>query len=180
VEIACPPTCGYLAVATSHPPAVVRRQQEHDLVLLMPILDGLSDSQGQLLSLVFSALARHGAGGFPAPRDGDVVDGLSALLATYETAGRGVIYEHRPETLPGQRIVTELGGLFSEVAQKGGRPVERDAALVLSRVKQLAESVRKASPGSDTAFLALVRRVARSAGPEDARERAERPSIIVP
>lgn len=180
VEIDCPPTCGYLAAATSHPPAAVRRQQEHDLAFLMPVLNGLSDRQSELLSVLFSVLARYRGEGFAAPRDADVLDGLSALLATYETARRGVIYEHRPDTLPGQRIATELSAMFAEAAKKAGRPVDDDALLVLGRAKQLAESVRKASPDSGSPFLELLKRAVSAGAPGAAREHAAGPSLIVP
>jgi hypothetical protein len=180
VEIACPSTCGYLAAAASHPAAVVRRRQERDLALLMPAVKGLSDQQSELLSLVFSVLARHDADVLAAPKDADVLDGVSALLATYETARRGVIYEHRPATLPGQRIMGELTALFADAARQAGRPVDGDAVLALERVKQLGDSVRKTSPESDTAFIALLRRVS-SDSPISGRGRnAGEGSLIVP
>jgi hypothetical protein len=180
VEIACPTTCGYLAVAASHPPAVVKRRQERDLALVVPVLEGLSDGQSKLLSLVCSVIAHHRPVGFAVPKDADVVDGVSALLATYETSRRGVIYEHRADTLPGQRIMSELTALFGEAAKEAGRPVDDDALLALDRTKRLAESARKASPDSDTAFLELVRRIAGPGAAEDARRDAGRSPIIVP
>ena len=180
VEIACPPACGYLAAAASHPPAATRRQQERDLALLMPVVQGLSDPQSELLSLVFSLLARHSAEELVAPRDADLLDGVSALLATYETARRGVIYEHRPATLPGQRVMGDLTALFAEAARQAGRSVDGDAILALQRVGQLGESVRKASPDSDTAFVALLRRVSAGAAGSEPGRAAARPALIMP
>jgi hypothetical protein len=180
VEVSCPPTCGYLAAAESHPPAVVRRQQERDLALLMPAVSGLSDQQSGLLSLVFSVLAGHGADALVAPRDVDVLDGVSALLATYETARRGVIYEHRPATLPGQRIMGELTVLFADAARQAGRPVDGDAVLALERVKQLGDSVRKTSPESDRALIALLRRVSSASSASERGRSAGGGSLVVP
>ena len=114
------------------------------------------------------------------PRDADLLDGVSALLATYETARRGVIYEHRPATLPGQRVMGDLTALFAEAARQAGRSVDGDAILALQRVGQLGESVRKASPDSTTAFGALLRRVSAGAAGSEAGRAAARPALIVP
>jgi hypothetical protein len=164
-----------------HPPAVARRQQARDLALLMPVLDGLSDSQRQLLSLVLSVIGRHGTADLGSARDTDIVDGVSAQLATIETAARGVIYEHRPATLPGQRLATDIRGMFADLAGKAGRSLDADAAAVLARVIRLADGARKTFPGNDTAFLDLVKRVARTTEQEGRADRVPNPSpIIVP
>ncbi len=181
VEIACPPSCGYLAAAAVHPPAVAKRQQERDLALLMPAIDRLSDSQGQMMSLVFSLAVRHGSAGLGSARDPEIVDGLSAMQATLETAGRGVIYQHRPATLPGQRLATDLATMVQDLAAKAGRSLDAEAAAVLARVTRLAEAVRKASPASETAFLDFVKRVVRTSERDGgAGQSSERPAIIVP
>ncbi len=181
VEIACPPTCGYLTAAAAHPPAVAKRQQDHDLALLTPAIGGLTEGQSQLLSLVFSLAVRHGSGGLGSARDAELVDGLSAMQATLETAGRGVIYQHRPATLPGQRLATDLATMLQDLGAKAGRSLDADAAVVLARMTHLADIVRKASPGTDTAFLEFVKRVVRRSEREGRAARpAERPAIIVP
>ena len=36
--------------------------------------------------------------------DDDVAEAAAALAATFETASRGVIYEHRPASLPAERL----------------------------------------------------------------------------
>ena len=78
VEIACPQTCAFLTSAKAHPPAVVRRQQERDLALLVPAVDGLTESQMQLLWLVLSVLARPRADAFVPTTDADVGDAVAA------------------------------------------------------------------------------------------------------
>ncbi len=181
VEIACPPTCGYLATAAVHPPAVAKRQQERDLALMMPAIDGLSESQGQLMSLVLALAVRHGSAGLGSARDAELIDGLSATQATLETAGRGVIYQHRPATLPGQRLATDLATMIQDLAAKAGRSLDAEAAAVLGRVTRLAEAARKTSPASETAFLEFVKRIVRTSERDGgAGQSAERPAIIVP
>src|SRR5690349_21016564 len=49
-EINCPPTCSYLGNAEAHPPAVVQRQRERDLPMLVQMIEGLSAQQGEALS----------------------------------------------------------------------------------------------------------------------------------
>src|SRR5262245_17311550 len=61
VEIACPATCVYLESAQRHPAAVVKRQQEADLTVLMGALGRVSEPQLQLFFLIQSFITRFGA-----------------------------------------------------------------------------------------------------------------------
>ena len=167
-EIACPHTCAFLAAAKAHPPAVVRRQQERDLALLAPAVNGLTESQMQLLWLVLSLLARPRSDALVPITDADVADAVAAVTATLETAERGVIYEHRPATLPGQRIASDLNGLFGQLSQRTGRSVDRDAVAVLRSVTRLSEASRKVTPEGSRGFLDLAARLARAASTEGA------------
>src|SRR4029078_7719161 len=93
-EIQCPDDCVYLTSAREHPAAVVKRQQEHDVAILLPTLHGLTERQHQLFFLFQSLIARHTREGFVRLVDDDVADAAGAVAATFETAARGVIYEH--------------------------------------------------------------------------------------
>ena len=55
-EITCPPDCGYLASAKTHPPAALQRQQERDAQFVLPVIRGLSERQYQLFFLVQGTL----------------------------------------------------------------------------------------------------------------------------
>src|SRR4051812_4524381 len=50
-EINCPDTCVHLSAARANPPAVVRRQNEADLTLLLPSIEKLTERQHQLFFL---------------------------------------------------------------------------------------------------------------------------------
>ena len=166
VEIDCPPDCGYLATAQAHPPAAVRRQQERDLGFIMAMRDGLSESQSDLLWGLLGLVAAHRADPMFRLTDGDLAEGAGALAATYETAGRGVIYEHRPDSLVAQRLVTDLKAFFAEVSSKlegsGISRLERDAALVLRHMETGARQARRFAEAGPGTALEIISRVVRA------------------
>src|SRR4029078_4582143 len=90
-EIQCPDDCVYLTSAREHPAAVVKRQQEHGVDLLLPSLHGLTERQHQLFFLFQSLIARHTPEGFSRLLDDDVADAAAGLGGTLETAARRVI-----------------------------------------------------------------------------------------
>jgi len=162
VEIRCVPTCGYLVSARTHPPAVERRQHERDLHALAPALRDLSEPQTQLLFLLFTFLADHRIDDFVRTTDLDVAEAAGSLAATLETAERGLIYEHRPGTLPAQRLAGDLKAFLADLPKSGWRPNERDVAIVLRRIEAGAREELKSRGGGDSAYLGVVRRAARS------------------
>ena len=122
VEIRCPDDCGYLSSAREHPAAVVRRQQEQDVARLLPTIRHLTERQSQLFFLFQSVIARHKPDALMRTVDSDVVDAAGALAATFETAARGVIYEHRPGSLSAERLTSGLKPVLAEAGQTGGTP----------------------------------------------------------
>src|SRR5882762_8467521 len=65
-EIHCPDDCVYLTSAREHPAAAVKRQQEHDVEILMPTIERLTERQYQLFFLFQSLIAQHVPEGFAA------------------------------------------------------------------------------------------------------------------
>ena len=159
VEIRCPSDCPYLATAREHPPAVVVRQQRHDLGLLMEFLRDLNARQSQLFFLIGALIARYKPSELESIVDDDVVQAAGTLAATYETAARGVIYEHRAASIPAARLATALKAALAEAAGGGGSAFERDAAVILRRIEQAARRVNEAGLPDSRAFLALLDRV---------------------
>jgi hypothetical protein len=163
VEIACLPDCRYLASAQAHPPASVRRQQERDLHVLMAMRDGLSPAQSDLFWAVLPFVAGFQSDPLLTMSDEDVADGAAALAATYETAGRGVIYDHRPQSLLAQRFVTDLKAFLATLASRidpeAARTLERDAVVVLRHLEQGVRKARKAVDEGPATALAIIGRV---------------------
>src|SRR5512133_3975440 len=61
VEIACPSDCGYLAAAQSHPAAIVRRQQQHDLIFMTALMKGLTSPQKEIAWAILGFITRFNA-----------------------------------------------------------------------------------------------------------------------
>ncbi|HEY2829329.1 MAG TPA: hypothetical protein VGJ88_04370 [Thermoanaerobaculia bacterium] len=180
--IQCPSDCVYLASAREHPPAAVVRRQEQDVDRLVPFLRDLNARQSQLFFLIGSFLARYKSPELQALIDDDVAEAAAALAATFETAARGVIYDHRPSSLPADRLATGIKALLTEAAGNGGSAFDRDAAVVVRRVERAARDVRKNEPANRSAFLDLLGRMIRT--PEESSARtgaaAEPSRLIVP
>jgi hypothetical protein len=163
-EIACPPTCGYLASAREHPPAVVRRQQERDVAVLLPTIQHLSERQHQLFFLLQSVIARHKPEGFARLVDDDVVEAAGAFAATLETASRGVIYEHGAQSLVAQRLLGEMKAVLTQLREQGARVFDSEMAIVLRAIEQGARETRHASADGDVAYITLMSRLLRQGG----------------
>jgi hypothetical protein len=178
VQIECPPDCAYLAVAREHPPAAVVRQQQHDLALLVQFMRDLNQRQSQLFFLMTTFLVRYQPPELQPLLDDDVAEAAGALAGTLETASRGVIYEHRPASLPAERLMSAMKPVLAEAGQNGGTPFERDAAVVMRRIE---EAVRAARTSDDRrAFLDLLGRVIRKDAEESPSPEPDEPRLIVP
>jgi hypothetical protein len=178
-EIRCPEDCVYLTSAREHPAAVVKRQQEQDITILLPTLQGLTERQHQLFFLFQSLIARHTPEGFARLIDDDVAEAASAVASTLETAARGVIYEHTAPSRPAQRLATEMKTMLAEMRQQGATVYDREAAIVLRAIEKGARETRTIEPG-DVSYLTLMARLLqrnRGGAPPPA---AERGSLIIP
>ena len=159
VEINCPADCAWLASAREHPPAAIVRRQQRDVGLLVQFMRDFSERQSQLFFLVTAFLVRYEAPELHALRDDDVAEAMSALAATFDTASRGLIYDHRPASVLAGRLTTALKPVLAEAGKGAGSSFERDAAVVLRRVEEAVRDVRERDQGNHKAFLDLLGRV---------------------
>ena len=185
VEINCPPECPHLASAREHPAAAVRRRQERDVAVLMPTIRELTERQHQLFFLLHTAIARHTPEGFGRLNDDDVAAAAGALAATFETAARGVIYEHAPESPVAARLAADLRTMLEEVRKQGAKVYDHETAVVLRAIEHGAREARKALGGDGDGYLLLMGRllqVNRLAKAGTANSPDERPgsSIVLP
>jgi len=178
-EIQCPDDCVYLTSAREHPAAVVKRQQQHDVAILLPTLQGLSERQHQLFFLFQSLIARHTPEGFSRLLDDDVADAAAAVAATLETAARGVIYDHAAQSRPAQRLASEMKAMLADLQQQGVKVYDREVAIVLRAIEKGARETRTIEPG-DASYLTLMARLLQrnKSGKESPAEPP--PSLIIP
>jgi len=158
VEINCPSDCGYLRSSQSHPPALVQRQREQDLGFLIPLLEGMTERQQQLTLSVQSFL-RTDRANTPTMLDDDVVQATRAVAETYETASRGIIYEHNAGLASAELLASELRTLVKDHKDKGFRLTDAETAVVMRRIEIGAREARSVCPGEKKAYLELLKRV---------------------
>lgn len=181
-EIQCPSDCGYLAVARDHPAAATARQQQLDVELLLQFVRDFSQRQSQLFAMTLTFLVRYQPPELQPLIDDDVVEAAAALAATFETASRGVIYEHRPTSHAGERLAAALKPLLNEAGQHGGTAFERDAAVVMRRVEEAVGALRALAPDNRRAFVELLGRTIRRGGPaeDEKAQPPDPPRLILP
>jgi len=164
--------------------AATLRQQERDLGFVAEGLRDFNERQSQLFFILATFLLRYDPPELQPLIDDDVAAAAAALAATFETAARGVIFEHRPASLPADRLATSLKTLLVEAGQNAPHSsFERDAAVVLRRIEESARNVRAFDASNRRGLLDLLGRVMRrSDGDGDTgQQTASEPSrLIVP
>jgi hypothetical protein len=193
-EINCPADCRYLSSAQAHPAAVVQRQRERDLPLLLQLLEGVTDPQARVLGVLQQQVHAYRATALPPLRDADVEEATRALASTLETASRGIVYEHHPSSLPAQRVMSMLQATCDELSHQDRSLRPAAVAAVLRRLERAAHEATRVLPPQatpETTFLDFLDRVtggrARQGsglvtGPDDgeAGGRDDAPRLIIP
>jgi hypothetical protein len=159
VEIDCPANCVWLASAREHPPAALVRRQQRDVARVVQLVRDFSERQSQFFSMIGTFLVSYRPAELQPLIDDDIAEGMTALAGTFETASRGVIYEHRPATLAADRLIAALKPAIAEAGRGLGSAFERDAAFVLRRVGDTAREMQALEPENRRAFLDLLGRV---------------------
>jgi hypothetical protein len=153
---------------------VAIRQQQRDVGLLMNGMRDLSEGQSQLFVLINSFLQRYSPPELQPLIDDDVIEAVAALAETFDTAARGVIYDHRPAALPADRLAIALKPVIAEAGKHGGSAFERDAAVVLRRIGEVANQVRS----DHGAYLDWLGRVFKDGANPDAPDGPARRLIV--
>jgi hypothetical protein len=159
------------------------RQQQRDVTILVECMRDFSNRQSQLFFLIGTFLTRYQAPELHPLVDDDVAEGAAALASTFETASRGVIYEHRPASLPAERLTAALKTVLMEAGRGLGSSFERDAAAVLRRVSDATKELRGIEPDNRRGFLDLLGRVISKEAAQERGAGAESdppPRLIVP
>mgnify|MGYP001259858378 CR=1 FL=1 len=159
-EIDCPKNCTYLQSANAHPPAIVQRQQQRDLRFLLPVFRGLTERQHQILFLLqtFLVTGNHNVQSID---DSDIEEAARALANTYETADRGIVYDHSATGVNAQRLAIEFKNMLQSKQSEGLRLSDRDLAAAFRRLEAAAKDAEKAlaDDRNDRAYLDLLKRM---------------------
>ncbi len=155
VEIRCPPDCAYLAAAEQHPPAAVQRRRERQGRFLASVVEGLTEAQYHVFLFVQVTVAASAAGTAQRLLDRDVEAAARALASTFETASKGIIYEHQAAALPAQRLAAEVRAAIETLGRDGHPPRDGDLAVVLRRTERAAQEAGRQFDG-ERAFVELL------------------------
>jgi len=178
VVIACPENCRYLESAQRHPAAVVKRQIDADVAVLMATMGRLSEQQLQLFFLLQSMVLAHKPDGLGRLVDSDVALATGALAAALETASKGLIFEEATSSVVAEGLRRALKPVVAEVTKSGGARAEREVAVVLRGMERGAKHDGGLIPEGDSAYLDLVGRVFQQRGP--AAHAPAKPLIVMP
>lgn len=113
---------------------------------LLPRISELTETQYQLFMFAQAIVVRHAKSVIPSPVDTDVAEGVASVAATLETAGKGIIYEHRAASIPAQRIATEISAAIGDLTKRAGSDgarLERDAVRALRALEHTARDARQ-------------------------------------
>jgi hypothetical protein len=159
VEISCPEDCRHLESAHRHPAAVVKRQIDRDVTVLMATIGRLSEQQLQLFFLLQSVVLSFKPEGLAPLNDSDVALATGALASSLETASKGLIFEEATASVPAEGLRRALKPVIDEVTKSGGSRAEREVAVVLRGMERGAKHEGGHLPDGHSSYLDLVARV---------------------
>ena len=178
VEIQCTEDCRYLEAGQRHPAAVVKRQIDRDVTLLMATVGQISEQQLQLYFLLQSMVLSYKPEGLARLVDSDVALAAGALAGSLESASKGVIFEEATASVVAEGLRRALKPVIEEVTKNGGSRAEREVALVLRAMERGATHEGGHIPEGETAYLDLVGRVFQQR--PQAQKAPETPRIVLP
>jgi hypothetical protein len=177
VEIRCPEDCRYLESAQRHPAAVVKRQIDADVTVLMATIGRLSEQQLQLYFLLQSMVLSYQPEGVSDLSDADVATAAGALAAALETSTKGLIYEESIASPVADGLRRALKPVLDEITKNGGTRAEREVAKVLRGMERGARHEGDHIPAGPTSYLDLVARVFQQ---RPRAQEAPKPLIVLP
>jgi hypothetical protein len=176
-EIPCPENCRFLEKAHRHPAAVVKKQIDADVTVLMSTVGRLTEQQLQLFFLLQSMVLSYRPEGFATVTDTDVALAASALAKSLETASKGVIFEETTGSVVADGLRRAMKPAIDEVTKGGGSRAEREVALVLRGMERAARHEGDLIPAGETSYLTLVTRVFQQ---RPQRTQPDKPLIVMP
>jgi hypothetical protein len=91
--------------------------------------------------------------------DSDIAQASLALAETYETASRGIIYEHTAKLAAAAQLGAEIKTLIERTREKGFTISDGAIATVFRRIERAAKEASSSLPGDETAYVDWLKRV---------------------
>ncbi|MBM63928.1 MAG: hypothetical protein CL484_13360 [Acidobacteria bacterium] len=127
-------------------------------------MKGLTQRQYELFFLVQKLFYQQDQAARLPVNDKIIADTAHALAATYSTASKGIIYEHRPSSLPAEQLAKELRPLIESLQRPAA--TAQDLIVVLQLVERAATQADSSLEGGKKAYLALIGRLNAAFGEE--------------
>jgi hypothetical protein len=178
VDIRCTEDCRYLEAGQRHPAAVVKKQIDRDVTLLMASVGRLSEQQLQLFFLLQSMVLSYKPEGLARLVDSDVALATGALAGSLETASKGVIFEEATASVVAEGLRRAIKPVLEEITKNSGARAEREVAIVLRAMERGAKHEGGLIPDGETSYLDLVSRVFQERA--QAPKAADKPLILMP
>ena len=105
------------------------------MIFTVPMLQELTTRQRELLLLLQSFLRSHQPSSL-AIVDSDIAQASLALAEPYETASRGIIYEHTAKLAAAAQLGSEIKTLIERTREKGFTISDAAIATVLRRMER--------------------------------------------
>ncbi len=177
VQIQCTEDCRYLESGQRHPAAVIKRQIDRDVTLVMASVGRLSEQQLQLFFLLQSMVLSYKPDGLARMVDSDVALATGALAGSLETASKGLIFEEATASVVAEGLRRAMRPVIEEITKNSGTRAEREVAIVLRAMERGARHEGGLIPDGDTSYLDLVSRVFQQRPQSQA---LEKPLIVMP
>ena len=137
----------------------MQRQQERDARFLVPLMKGLTQHQYELFFLIQKLFYQQEQAAQLPVNDKIIADTAHALAATYNTASKGIIYEHRPSSLPAEQLSKVLRPLIEAIDDQRPAASTQDLIVVLQLIERTATQADSSLEGGKKAYLALIGRL---------------------
>ena len=127
---------------------------------MLPVFRGLTERQHEILFLLQTFLVA-GNHNVQSISDSDIEEAARALAKTYETADRGIVYEHSATGVNAQRLALELKSMLQSKQSEGLQLSDRDLAAAFRRLEIAAKDAENAvtDDQNDRAYLELLKRI---------------------
>lgn len=180
VDIQCTEDCRHLEAGQRHPAAVIKKQIDRDVTVLMASVGRLSEQQLQLFFLLQSMVLSYKPEGLARLVDEDVALATGALAKSLETASKGVIFEEATASVVAEGLRRAIKPVLEEITKNSGSRAEREVAIVLRAMERGARHEGGHIPDGQTSYLDLVSRVFQQRPQAPKAREAEKPLIVMP